>query len=125
MTTKDEMPDEIWAWVPEILYGEYTASALEHKKPAVEYIRADAVQAKLDDQERQSKSALAHERSLTNFWSKRVDEEIKNGNQLAKALEGLIKDLDERAEDGVVAVGSSVYFNAKQALAEYNKGETK
>lgn len=40
MTTKETMPETIWAWKPEILYGEYTAAATPHS-PATAYIRKD------------------------------------------------------------------------------------
>lgn len=36
-----KMPDELWAWKPDILHGEFTASSKCHKAPAVEYRRAD------------------------------------------------------------------------------------
>lgn len=36
----DNMPDELWAWRPDILQGEFTASSKRKDKPAVKYIRA-------------------------------------------------------------------------------------
>jgi hypothetical protein len=34
----DKMPMNIWAWKPEILYGEFTASSTPKNPPAEEYV---------------------------------------------------------------------------------------
>jgi len=72
------------------------------------------------EQERQFKSALAHERSLTVFWSGRVDEEIEKVDGLVKALESLIADCGgyEAWQRPCLA-----YDNAVKALAAYRDEE--
>ena len=74
---------------------------------------------KLDAAERQFQSALAHERSLTEFWSKRTDEEIAKNEKLVYALQIAKRDIGnwvthEEARDSAIAC-------IDKHLAEYEK----
>ena len=69
------------------------------------------------EQKRQFNAALVHERSLTEFWSKRVDDEIEKGDGLVKALEGIKDEWGE--EYGLAGIAMMV----DDALAAYQGEE--
>lgn len=54
-----EMPETIWAWIPEILYGEFTASSKEKNPPAVEYHRAPAWRTDMENAPRDGRNIMA------------------------------------------------------------------